>query len=362
MTDQHKSEPSAGEPVDQHGISACPFCGERLIYSSGKFNKVGYCRTEGCWLADRKITVPTDDPRQVQQFNTRPSPAPDKIAPGGEANGNGWVFWNPDSGEEYAPNHPLESGEVPDAVNIRRSTAQEDVLWQAFQGEAERAHALSTPPAPEVEVEAALTALSERIESAEQDLADDYADAEETGERVDLAEPVVELELGFARSILAALASPARNMVASEDQVEAVAQVDRNAVVRLLEAGGQDWQAKEIRLGDGDHFPIVQAFKNHRIAALQASPATPDAVAALWAASMWRKAITNTITLVDMARKEHPARPENKAMSAFDARLYDLMEKWFSFSRGTDPRSYGESEAEWKRFLSVLNAGEGDRG
>lgn len=43
-----------------------------------------------------------------------------------------------------------------------------------------------------------------------------------------------------------------------------VTQADRNAAVRLLEAGGQDWQAKEIRIGDGDHFPIVQAFACHR--------------------------------------------------------------------------------------------------
>jgi hypothetical protein len=45
-----------------------------------------------------------------------------------------------------------------------------------------------------------------------------------------------------------------------------VVQADRNAAVRLLEAGGQDWQAKEIHIGNGDHFPIVQAFRDHRIA------------------------------------------------------------------------------------------------
>lgn len=45
-----------------------------------------------------------------------------------------------------------------------------------------------------------------------------------------------------------------------------VEQSDRNAAVALLEAGGQDWQAKEIRLGEGDHFPIVQAFARHRLA------------------------------------------------------------------------------------------------
>ena len=47
-----------------------------------------------------------------------------------------------------------------------------------------------------------------------------------------------------------------------------VTQVDRNAAIRLLEAGDQDWQAKEVRIGQGDHFPLVQAFAAHRIAAL----------------------------------------------------------------------------------------------
>lgn len=51
----------------------------------------------------------------------------------------------------------------------------------------------------------------------------------------------------------------------------AVTQEDRNSAVRLLEAGGQDWQAKEIRLKVGDHFPIVQAFANHRIASVEAA-------------------------------------------------------------------------------------------
>lgn len=48
-----------------------------------------------------------------------------------------------------------------------------------------------------------------------------------------------------------------------KDEVK-VSQADRNAAVRLLEQGGQDWQAKEIRLGQGDHFPIVQSLARHR--------------------------------------------------------------------------------------------------
>jgi hypothetical protein len=65
-------------------------------------------------------------------------------APGEVEAGTGWVAWNPDSGEEYTPNHPVESGECVEAERIRRSTPQEDVLWNAFQGEFQRAHDLET--------------------------------------------------------------------------------------------------------------------------------------------------------------------------------------------------------------------------
>jgi hypothetical protein len=47
--------------------------------------------------------------------------------------GQGWVYFNPDAGEEYASNHPVHSGEVPEAEHIRRSTGQEDALHTAYQ-------------------------------------------------------------------------------------------------------------------------------------------------------------------------------------------------------------------------------------
>jgi len=49
-----------------------------------------------------------------------------------------------------------------------------------------------------------------------------------------------------------------------------VSQADRDAAVRLLESGDQDGLAKEVRLGNADHWPIVQAFARHRIAAEEA--------------------------------------------------------------------------------------------
>lgn len=41
-----------------------------------------------------------------------------------EAESNaGWLFLNPDTGIEFNVNHPVESGEVPDAKNITSATA-----------------------------------------------------------------------------------------------------------------------------------------------------------------------------------------------------------------------------------------------
>lgn len=47
--------------------------------------------------------------------------------------GTGFVFFNPDTGEEYAEDHPVKSGECIDAQHIRRSTNMEDALWGDLQ-------------------------------------------------------------------------------------------------------------------------------------------------------------------------------------------------------------------------------------
>lgn len=53
--------------------------------------------------------------------------------------GNGFVYFDDEVGTEYAVNHPVESGEMPDATDIRRSTAIEDSLNASFQSEFSRA-------------------------------------------------------------------------------------------------------------------------------------------------------------------------------------------------------------------------------
>lgn len=43
--------------------------------------------------------------------------------------GAGWVYNSPDTGMEYSTEHPLESGEIPDATDVRRSTFFEDWMF-----------------------------------------------------------------------------------------------------------------------------------------------------------------------------------------------------------------------------------------
>lgn len=48
----------------------------------------------------------------------------------------GWLFFNPDTGTEWSEDHPHESGEVPDAENVRPATAAalQEQLIEAWQG------------------------------------------------------------------------------------------------------------------------------------------------------------------------------------------------------------------------------------
>lgn len=62
-------------------LRECPFCAKPLRISAG-YNQYGRCETENCWMHERKMIVPLDDSRQVEQWNTRtaltsPAPAPD---------------------------------------------------------------------------------------------------------------------------------------------------------------------------------------------------------------------------------------------------------------------------------------------
>ena len=61
--------------------------------------------------------------------------------------GRGWVFFNPDSGTEYAESHPIESGEADDAEDIRKSTHFEDFLIEQLR-EAQAREVAASPSSP----------------------------------------------------------------------------------------------------------------------------------------------------------------------------------------------------------------------
>lgn len=60
----------------------------------------------------------------------------------------GYLYHNPDTGREWAPSHPIESGEVPDAEDVCPATlkALHAELMQAWEMLAEeRANRKATP-------------------------------------------------------------------------------------------------------------------------------------------------------------------------------------------------------------------------
>lgn len=78
------------------------------------WSRIGYARS--CYL---------------EEINAANAKADAILALTSPLEGGGWVYWNPDTGEEYAPNHPILSGECPKAERVRAATAFEDQLCQA---------------------------------------------------------------------------------------------------------------------------------------------------------------------------------------------------------------------------------------
>jgi len=144
---------------------------------------------------------------------------------------------------------------------------------------------------------------------------------------------VIEYALEASKEI-DALASPARNMVASEDQVEVVIEE------KLREIHRPDTAKANAR-------EIAQA-----IAALQASPATPDAVAALREAA--RKAHDTLIELNPNNYSHDDVCQANDAAIEAILILADVLGE----THGKTPEWWAERHPT----LSALNAGEGDRG
>lgn len=55
-------------------LEPCPFCAQPLTVRGG-INPYGFCETDGCWLSGARIGISCDDPKQVERWNTRPTPA-----------------------------------------------------------------------------------------------------------------------------------------------------------------------------------------------------------------------------------------------------------------------------------------------
>lgn len=90
---------------------------------------------------------------------------------------DGWLYFNPDTGTEWAEQHPVESGEVPDAQSIRPATAtnfQNELIlaWEDLAKEKTlRARA-------EAQLAEARKALEPFAMVAEHDISEDEADSD----------------------------------------------------------------------------------------------------------------------------------------------------------------------------------------
>lgn len=56
-------------------LKPCPMCNRPLTVSLG-VNPTARCNTPDCWISERRIGIPLDDPKQVAAWNTR-APAVD---------------------------------------------------------------------------------------------------------------------------------------------------------------------------------------------------------------------------------------------------------------------------------------------
>ena len=103
----------------------------------------------------------------------------------------GWLYHCPDTGTEWSDNHPIESGEVPDAKDVRPSTldALHAELMAAWEVLAER----PSPPDPQARIEALEGALK-ALEVTAKALRSPYASPWDHGKANGLMEAVEKIE------------------------------------------------------------------------------------------------------------------------------------------------------------------------
>jgi hypothetical protein len=60
--------------LDPGKLADCPFCGAPLTLGGG-VNPWGRCDTPECWMNERKLVIPLDEPTQITAWNTRAFPS-----------------------------------------------------------------------------------------------------------------------------------------------------------------------------------------------------------------------------------------------------------------------------------------------
>ena len=130
----------------------------------GDASELGCFATQG----EAKATAQADYERRVLSALTtepRATPQADEVT---EA--DGWLFTNPDTGTEWAPQHPVESGEVPDAEDIRPATASilREELREAWMTASRRYQELTEQKRIILQTSAALVDHNDALRSAYQ--------------------------------------------------------------------------------------------------------------------------------------------------------------------------------------------------
>jgi hypothetical protein len=142
------------KPNEPEALEPCPFCGAPLFFNGNKMNPYGRCETEGCWMHDRKCTVPTDDPWQVGQWNRRVHAQPVADACGVT-----------DADREAAAKCVEHGLSRPNPLNVRQGVVDSWHLVQAFARHRLQSVAAATA-AKDAEIMKRLSAARDKMEVA----------------------------------------------------------------------------------------------------------------------------------------------------------------------------------------------------
>lgn len=120
-------------------LKPCPFCGSSAKLGGIRDGQQVFCTGHRCfargpavfhgpggWEACERDAIAAWNTRAL--LDAARAEQKEDAEPVAVLDGKGWVYFGPDVGIEYAPEHPVDSGETPDATDVRRSTYFEDWL------------------------------------------------------------------------------------------------------------------------------------------------------------------------------------------------------------------------------------------